>query len=214
MVAQDKSKTPRERGQERGSHERGQERGQERGLNGCGSHGCGKRDGAVHDIDTLERCTFIINRNDSPITILLVDDDADCRLLIRDAVAECKVSNDVCEVSNGIEALEFLARKGKFADAPRPGLIYLDIEMPGLDGLETLKRIRANEAYRDIPVVMMTGVCGEKQMQTAAALGANSYTLKPANAEQFLRTVLASTNYWLTIHQYPKHHWPPEVCRR
>ena len=67
---------------------------------------------------------------------------------------------------------------------------------------------------RDIPVVMMTGVSDEEQMKQAAANGANSYTIKPANAEQFLRTVLASTNYWLTIHQYPEHHLPAEECRR
>src|SRR5207247_6910474 len=150
----------------------------------------------------------------SPITILLVDDDPDCRLLIRDAIAECKVSNSVYEASNGMEALEFLQRRGKFADAPRPGLIYLDLEMPGMDGQATLKAIKADPALRDIPVVMMTGVCDENEMKTAAANGANSYTLKPANVEQFLRTVLASTSYWLTIHQYPDHHVPPDSCRR
>ena len=69
-------------------------------------------------------------------------------------------------------------------------------------------------AWPLIPVVMMTGLCGEEQMRLAAARGANSYTLKPANAEQFLRTVLASTNYWLTIHQYPERHLPPEECRK
>ena len=58
---------------------------------------------------------------------------------------------------------------------------------------------------------MMTGVSDEKQMRTAAEAGANSYTIKPANAEQFLQTVLTSTNYWLTIHQYPQHHLP-EAC--
>jgi ActR/RegA family two-component response regulator len=61
---------------------------------------------------------------------------------------------------------------------------------------------------------MMTGVSDENQMAEAARNGANSYTIKPANAEQFLRTVLASTNYWLTIHQSPQHHLPPEACRR
>lgn len=157
---------------------------------------------------------IISDHSDLPVTILLVDDDADCRMLIRDAIAECKVSNDVFEVTNGLEALDFLNREGSFKDAPRPGLIYMDIEMPGMDGLATLKRIKSNPLLRDIPVVMMTGVCGEAQMKQAASLGANSYTLKPANAEQFLRTVLASTNYWLTIHQYPQHHWPPESCRR
>lgn len=155
-----------------------------------------------------------ITCNDEPITILLVDDDDDCRSLIRDAIAECKVSNEVHETRNGREALDFLQRKGAFADAPRPGLIYLDIEMPGLDGQSVLKEIKSNPALRDIPVVMMTGVSDEKQMAEAARNGANSYTLKPASADQFLRTVLASTAYWLKIHQYPSHHLPAVACRR
>jgi CheY-like chemotaxis protein len=154
------------------------------------------------------------SRQPNPITILLVDDDPDCRLLVRDALAESKVSNEIHEVSSGEEAMAFLQRQGQYASAPRPGLIYLDIEMPGIDGLETLRRIKSSRELRDIPVVMMTGVCGEAEMNKAAELGANSYTLKPANAEQFLRTVLASTSYWLTIHQYPQRHLPAEACRR
>jgi two-component system, response regulator len=148
------------------------------------------------------------------ITILLVDDDADCRMLIRDAISECKVSNSIFEAANGPEALQFLRREGEWARAPRPGLIYLDIEMPGMSGLELLKAIKDDPNLRDIPVVMMTGVSDEGHMRQAADLGANSYTIKPANAEQFLRTVLMSTNYWLTIHQYPDHHLPPDQCRR
>ena len=155
-----------------------------------------------------------LSHDTEAITILLVDDDADCRMLIRDAIAECKVSNQVFEVSNGAEALDFLYARGKHAGVMRPGLIFLDIEMPGMDGLETLRRIKATPHLRDIPVVMMTGVCGEAEMKLAADRGANSYTLKHANAEQFLRTVLAATNYWLTIHQYPQHHIPPDQCRR
>ena len=148
------------------------------------------------------------------ITILLVDDDPDCRMLIRDAIADCKVSNKVYEARNGAEALDYLHQRGRFAGVPRPGLVYLDIEMPGMDGQETLRQIRSNPEFREIPVVMMTGVSDEQQMKLAAANGANSYTIKPANAEQFLRTVLASTNYWLTIHQYPKHHLPADQARR
>src|SRR4051812_14888749 len=163
---------------------------------------------------TAPTTTLMLMRNEQPITILLVDDDADCRMLIRDAIAECNVSNRVYEVANGQEALEFLNRAGRFADAPRPGLIFMDIEMPTMDGLTALRRIRAVPELQEIPIVMITGVCGEQQMQQAAAMGANSYTLKPANAEQFLRTVLASTNYWLTIHQYPHRHLPPDVCKR
>ena len=151
---------------------------------------------------------------DEPITILLVDDDDDCRSLIRDAISECKVGNTIFECRNGAEALDFLYRRGPHANAPRPGLVYLDIEMPGLDGQTVLRTIKGDPALRDIPVVMMTGVADEAQMAEAAVNGANSYTLKPASAEQFLRTVLASTSYWLTIHQYPTHHLPATVCRR
>ena len=160
------------------------------------------------------KAQLTLSYNKEPISILLVDDDADCRLLIRDAISECKVSNKVYEASDGAEALDYLYQRGRFKDVPRPGLVYLDIEMPGLDGQETLKQIRANPDFREIPVVMMTGVSDEQQMKLAAANGANSYTIKPANAEQFLRTVLASTNYWLTIHQSPQHHLAPEDCRR
>ena len=148
------------------------------------------------------------------ITILLVDDDADCRMLIREAIDECKICNDVWEVPDGKTALEFVRRKGEFANAPRPGLIYLDIEMPGLSGQDVLKEIKADPMLRDIPVVMMTGVADELQMEQAARNGANSYTLKPAKAEQFLKTVLASTSYWLKIHQYPEMHLPAAQCRR
>jgi two-component system response regulator len=150
---------------------------------------------------------------DETFVILIVDDDPDCRLLIRDAIAECKVSNRVIELANGREALDYL-RNGGGDNAPRPGLIYLDIEMPGMDWQTTLKEIKADANLRDIPVVMMTGVCEEDQMRAAMLNGANSYTLKPLSAEEFLRTVLSSTNYWLRIHQYPQHHLPAEKCLR
>jgi CheY-like chemotaxis protein len=153
---------------------------------------------------------------DPPLTILLVDDDEDCRTLVRDAIAECPVKNAVYEARDGEEALRLLraAHAGGGKGLPRPGLIYLDIEMPGLDGIETLRHIRSDPALRDIPVVMMTGVSDEEQMRRAAEWGANSYTIKPVDADQFLQTVLASTNYWLTVHQYPERHLPEKACRR
>jgi CheY-like chemotaxis protein len=164
---------------------------------------------------TLERKTLAQDPNGpEPITILLIDDDADCRMLVRDAIADSKVRNRVFEVSNAEEGFAFLKRQAQFSDAPTPGLIYLDIEMPGIDGIELLKKIKADPDLRHITVVMMTGVSDEQQLRNAAAAGANSYTIKPANAEQFLRTVIDSANYWLTIHQYPEHHLPKEACRR
>ncbi len=146
---------------------------------------------------------------DKPITILLVDDDPDCRMLVRDAIEQCHVANVVHEVADGAEAMDFLHRRGRFVDAPRPGLIYLDVEMPGLDGQSTLRAIRSDPDLRDIPVVMMTGLADEEQKRLAARNGANSYTLKPTDPQAFLRTVLASTRYWLTIHQHPDHSQTP-----
>jgi CheY-like chemotaxis protein len=83
-----------------------------------------------------------------------------------------------------------------------------------LNGIQLLKIIKQDPELRPITVVMMTGVSDDEQLRAAAAAGANSYTIKPANAEQFMRTVIDSTNYWLTIHQYPEHHLPRESCRR
>jgi CheY-like chemotaxis protein len=184
-----------------------------------GPNGAAKRPPVTSALTGLQAQTgpaddLTITQADEPITILLVDDDEDCRALIRDAISECKVSNAVYECRNGQDALDFLHRRGTYANAPRPGLVYLDIEMPGRDGQSVLREIKGDVALRDIPVVMMTGVADENQMAEAARNGANSYTLKPASAEQFLRTVLASTSYWLTIHQYPTHHLPATVCRR
>jgi len=108
------------------------------------------------------------------VTILLVDDDPDCRQLIRDAIETGKFDNPVCEVSSGEEALLFLKRVGVYADAPRPGLIYLDIEMPGMGGQETLQAIRRDPRFADIAVVMMTGVTDDQQKHLAMRSGANS----------------------------------------
>jgi CheY-like chemotaxis protein len=138
-----------------------------------------------------------------PVTILLVDDDEDCRQLIRDAIEQGKLDNPVYEVSSGEEALQFLKREGKYTNAPRPGLVYLDIEMPGMGGQETLKAIRQDARFSDIAVVMMTGVTDNNQKFLAMSSGANSYTNKPTDALSFMQTVMDSTHYWLRIHQFP-----------
>ncbi len=149
-----------------------------------------------------------------PIAVLLVDDDPDCRMLVRDALADGRVPTRVFEVADAEAGLRFLHRAGEFAGVPRPGLIYLDLEMPGMSGIALLRLIRADPALADIPVVMMTGVSDDASLRAAAAAGANSYTIKPADAGQFLRTVADSAHYWLAVHQYPGHQPPPSACRR
>jgi two-component system response regulator len=153
--------------------------------------------------------------NQEPLRVLLVDDDDDCRLMVRDAIAECTPRHEICEARSGREAIEFLRKARSDPSVPKPGLIFLDIEMPGgPDGQAVLKAIRSDPALRDIPIVMMTGVSDEDQMRQAAINGANSYTIKPVDAAEFLRTVTASANYWLRIHQSPSGHLPAAACRR
>src|SRR5438128_41925 len=91
-----------------------------------------------------ERSKFESGTAPEPIAILLVDDDVDCRMLVRDAIADSKVRNTVYEVCNAEEAWRFLHRQPPYANVPRPGLIYLDIEMPGMGGLALLERIKAD----------------------------------------------------------------------
>lgn len=158
------------------------------------------------------------------VVVLVVDDDPDCRLLVRDAIEEAEsrrgasaIRLDIIECDSGEMALRYLAHEGEFADpatSPRPGLIYMDVEMPGIGGLEAVRRVKANPQLRDIPTVMLSGLSDTRAIDTAARNGANSYTVKPADAERLLETVLTSTDYWLHVHQTPSRHLPQEECRR
>ena len=132
-----------------------------------------------------------------PITILLVDDDPDCRMLVRDIIAAACSRADVCEVSNGREALDFLQRAGEAGDRPRPDLVYLDIEMPALGGQEVLKAIRSDPAMGDVPVIMLTGLDDERAKREALRNGASGYVVKPAEPRRFLDVVARSVDHWV-----------------
>jgi len=136
-------------------------------------------------------------RNSRPITILLVDDDPDCRLLIRDIVEAAAARARVREAADGQEALDYLRRVGRFAAAPRPALIYLDVEMPGRGGLEVLAAIKADPQLRDIPVVMLTGVADRHLRRRAIEGGAEGFVVKPADPRRFLHTVDQSVRHWV-----------------
>jgi len=143
--------------------------------------------------------------NGKMIKILLVDDDEDCRLMIKDAIRDANIKNDVFEACSGEEALDFLYKKGKHHNAPTPGLIYLDIDMPGMSGQELLKMIKSDEKVGKIPVVMLTNLNDEKEKAIAARNGANSYTIKSSDPLKFISTVIEATNYWICIHQHVRY---------
>ena len=135
--------------------------------------------------------------------ILLVDDDEDTRFMIRDAIEESHLDPDIYEVETGEEALDFLSNQGKFSEAPVPELIYMDLEMPGMGGMNTLRKIRSQDHYSAIPVVIMTNLDDDREKRMAAENGANSYTVKPSDPDQFVRTVKDVTHYWSDVHRRP-----------
>lgn len=137
------------------------------------------------------------------VGILLVDDDGDCRLLIKDAIVNARIEDPVYEVSSGEEALDFLYRRGGCAGAPRPGLIYLDIVLPNLSGQEVLRELRSKEEFSDIPIVIMTSLEDDKEKEMAAKNGANSYMVKSQDPLEFMRNVMVATDYWIRIHRRP-----------
>ena len=99
------------------------------------------------------------------------------------------------------QGLDFLHRRGPHANAPRPDLIYLDLEMPGISGQQVLEAAKSDPQLRDIPIVMMTGVTDEDHIARAIRGGANCYIVKPNDPETFMRFIARATNYWLCVHQ-------------
>ncbi len=139
--------------------------------------------------------------------VLLVDDDPDWRLLVRDILAHCELAGpgpDVHEVGDGEAALQYLFSCDTSAGQLLPALIYLDCEMPRLDGLTMLKVIRRDPRLQHIPVVMLTGVGDEAEIRRAADAGASAYIVKPSAAEDLRRVINASASFWLVRHGHRK----------
>ena len=114
------------------------------------------------------------------------------------------MSNRLSVVGDGVEALKFLRREGKYTDAPRPDLILLDLNLPKKDGREVLADIKADESLRRIPVVVLTTSQAEQDILKAYNLHANCYITKPVDLEQFIKVVKSIEDFWLTVVKLPK----------
>jgi CheY-like chemotaxis protein len=144
-----------------------------------------------------------------PITILMADDDADDRDMTREAFAMNHLANDLRFVEDGVELMDYLKRRGKYAEAaaaPRPGLILLDLNMPKKDGREALEEIKADPRLRDIPIVVLTTSKEEEDIYRSYQLHANSYITKPVTFESLIALVSALGKYWMEIVELPKAH--------
>lgn len=147
-----------------------------------------------------------MNPSTKSIVILMADDDADDRLLAKDALAECRLANELHFVENGEELLDYLLRRGRYTslgDAPRPGLILLDLNMPKKDGREALKEIKADPELRKIPVVVLTTSRADTDIGRIYELGANSFISKPVSFDSLVDVMKILGRYWFEIVELP-----------
>jgi CheY-like chemotaxis protein len=141
-----------------------------------------------------------------PITILMADDDPDDRTLTQEALEEGRLINDIRFVEHGEELLEYLRTQGKYAppaEAPRPGLILLDLNMPRKDGRTVLKEIKSDPALRTIPVVVLTTSKADEDVYRSYDLGVNSYIVKPVTFEALVDILQTLGKYWFEIVELP-----------
>ncbi|MFL5843672.1 MAG: response regulator [Solirubrobacteraceae bacterium] len=134
-----------------------------------------------------------------PAQILLVEDSPSDIRLTRDALADAKVINDLHVVTDGEQALMFLRRQGEFADAPRPDLLLLDLNLPRVSGLEVLEEIKADPELRRIPVAVLTTSAEDRDVLAAYDRHVNCYLTKPVKFDEFAQVVQSIEDFFLTI---------------
>lgn len=138
-----------------------------------------------------------------PIDILLVEDNPGDARLTREAFREGKIANRISVAKDGVEALSFLNRQGHYAEAPRPDLILLDLNLPKKDGREVLATIKTDPNLRRIPVVVLTTSKAEEDILRSYDLHANCYLTKPVDLDQFITVIRSIEDFWLTVVKLP-----------
>lgn len=139
-----------------------------------------------------------------PIEILLIEDNPGDVRLTQEALFEIKIRNRLSVASDGVDGLAFLRREDGYANAPRPDLILLDLNMPRKNGREVLAEIKEDPDLRRIPVIMLTTSDAERDILAAYDLQVNAYVTKPIDMAQFIDIVHELANFWFTIVQIPE----------
>ncbi len=141
-----------------------------------------------------------------PLAILLVEDNPDHAELIIRCLEDNHVANKVYHVADGEAALDYLFRRGRYADpksSPRPHVVFLDLRLPKIDGLEVMKEIKTADDLRDTPVVVLTTSEAESDIARAYDFHANSYVVKPINYQDFVQLMRDLDFYWLVWNRCP-----------
>ena len=140
-----------------------------------------------------------------PVEILLVEDSpGDVRLTI-EALKKAKIANRLSVVSDGVEAMAFLRKEGRYSGEPRPDAILLDLNLPKKDGREVLAEIKADGDLKRIPVVILTTSQAEEDVLRSYDLHANCYITKPVDFQQFMSVVRSIEDFWLAVVKLPPH---------
>ena len=139
----------------------------------------------------------------TPIEVLLVEDDPGDVLMTQEAFDDHKVRNRLTVVSDGAEALSYLRREGQFADAPRPDLILLDLNLPKRDGREVLEEIKKDEDLGRIPVVVLTTSAADEDILRSYQLHANAYVTKPVDFEGFIEAIKQIDHFFVSVVKLP-----------
>jgi len=137
------------------------------------------------------------------IDVLLVDDDPGDTLMIREAFADNKVRNELACVADGVEAMQYLRREGRYERAPRPDLILLDLNLPRKDGREVLAEIKNDPLLATIPVVVLTTSNAEEDVLRSYQLHANAYVTKPVDFDRFIQVVRQIDEFFVTVVKLP-----------
>jgi CheY-like chemotaxis protein len=142
----------------------------------------------------------------SRVPLLMADDDPDDRLMAKEAFEEARLANPLSFVEDGVELMDYLLRRGKYADRkglPLPGLILLDLNMPKMDGREALREIKTNPALRSIPVVILTTSKADEDIFRSYDMGVNSFIVKPVTFESLVEVMKSLKRYWFEIVELP-----------
>ncbi|TDC68005.1 response regulator [Actinomadura sp. GC306] len=145
-----------------------------------------------------------MNDGPRPIEVLLVEDDPGDVLLTVEAFEHNKVHNSLHVVNDGEQAMEFLRREGEYANAPRPDLMLLDLNLPRKDGREVLQEVKENEELRRIPVVVLTTSEADEDILRSYNLHANAYVTKPVDFDQFISVVRRIDDFFVTVVKLPR----------